>query len=156
MCCAQAAEHKGAAFVEIYQNCNVFNDHAFDALTDKETKALNQIRLVHGEPIRFGAEGERGVVQRPDGGLEIVEVADGRGGRAARARRAPQPIRASRSRSPTSPSARPARPRSACSARSSGRSTARRSTPSSTAAKAPARPRRPRDAPPRGDTWAVA
>ncbi len=71
----QAAEHKGAAIVEIYQNCPVFNDHAFDALTDKETRALNQIRLVHGEPIRFGAEGERGVVQRSDGGLEIVEVA---------------------------------------------------------------------------------
>ena len=71
----QAAEHKGAAVVEIYQNCPVFNDHAFDALTDKATKGLNQIRLVHGEPIRFGAEGERGVVQKPDGGLEIVEVA---------------------------------------------------------------------------------
>ena len=71
----QAAEHKGAAIVEIYQNCPVFNDHAFDALTDKETRALNQIRLVHGEPIRFGAEEERGVVQRSDGGLEIVEVA---------------------------------------------------------------------------------
>ena len=69
-----AVAHRGTALVEIYQNCNVFNDHAFDALTDKETKRLNQIRLVHGEPIRFGPEGERGVVQRPDGGLEIVDV----------------------------------------------------------------------------------
>jgi 2-oxoglutarate ferredoxin oxidoreductase subunit beta len=72
----QAVEHKGTAFIEIYQNCNVFNDHAFDALTDKETKALNQIRLEHDQPIRFGAEGERGVVQRKDGGLELVDVAD--------------------------------------------------------------------------------
>jgi 2-oxoglutarate ferredoxin oxidoreductase subunit beta len=71
-----AVAHKGTAFIEIYQNCPVFNDHAFDALTDKQTKALNQIRLVHGEPIRFGAEGERGVVQRSDGALEIVDVAD--------------------------------------------------------------------------------
>jgi 2-oxoglutarate/2-oxoacid ferredoxin oxidoreductase subunit beta len=72
----QAVEHKGTAFIEIYQNCNVFNDHAFDALTDKETKALNQIRLEHDQPIRFGSEGERGVVQRKDGGLELVDVAD--------------------------------------------------------------------------------
>jgi 2-oxoglutarate ferredoxin oxidoreductase subunit beta len=71
-----AAEHPGAAFVEIYQNCPVFNDGAFDALTDKETKELNQIRLEHGEPIRFGPESERGVVQRADGGLDLVDVAD--------------------------------------------------------------------------------
>jgi 2-oxoglutarate ferredoxin oxidoreductase subunit beta len=71
-----AAEHPGAAFVEIYQNCPVFNDHAFDALTDKETKALNQIRLEHGRPIRFGADGESGVVLRPDGSLGIVSAAD--------------------------------------------------------------------------------
>jgi 2-oxoglutarate ferredoxin oxidoreductase subunit beta len=72
----QAAAHPGAAFVEIYQNCNVFNDHAFDALTDKETKLANQIRLEDGRPIRFGADGEHGVVQRSDGRLEIVEVAE--------------------------------------------------------------------------------
>jgi 2-oxoglutarate ferredoxin oxidoreductase subunit beta len=70
----QAAAHKGTAFVEVYQNCNVFNDHAFDALTDKETKTANQIRLTHGEPIRFGAEGERGVIQRSDGSMEVVQV----------------------------------------------------------------------------------
>jgi 2-oxoglutarate ferredoxin oxidoreductase subunit beta len=72
----QAAAHEGAAFVEIYQNCNVFNDHAFDALTDKETKAANQIRLEDGRPIRFGDEAEHGVVQRSDGRLEIVDVAE--------------------------------------------------------------------------------
>ncbi|MEZ5102579.1 MAG: 2-oxoacid:ferredoxin oxidoreductase subunit beta [Thermoleophilia bacterium] len=70
-----AAAHPGAALVEIYQNCPVFNDGAFDALTDKETKVLNQIRLEHGKPIRFGPDGARGVVQRPDGTLEIVDVA---------------------------------------------------------------------------------
>jgi 2-oxoglutarate ferredoxin oxidoreductase subunit beta len=72
----QAAAHQGSALVEIYQNCPVFNDHAFDALTDKETKTLNQIRLEHGAPIQFGPDGERGVVQRSDGRIEMVDVAD--------------------------------------------------------------------------------
>jgi 2-oxoglutarate ferredoxin oxidoreductase subunit beta len=70
-----AAEHEGSAFVEIYQNCNVFNDGAFDAVRGKEGKP-NQILLEHGEPIRFGAEGERGVVRSDKGGLEIRDVAD--------------------------------------------------------------------------------
>jgi 2-oxoglutarate ferredoxin oxidoreductase subunit beta len=67
-----AAAHTGAAFVEIYQNCNVFNDGAFDAVRAKGQKELNQIRLEHGEPIRFGAEGDRGVTRRADGRLELV------------------------------------------------------------------------------------
>ena len=71
-----AAQHQGAALVEIYQNCPVFNDGAFGALTDKGVKELNQIRLEPGQPIRFGAEGERGVALRPDGGLRIVDVAE--------------------------------------------------------------------------------
>ncbi len=76
-----AAAHEGTAFVEIYQNCPVFNDGAFAALTEKEARDANQIRLGHGEPIRFGAAGERGVARRPDGDLELVEVADlGAGG----------------------------------------------------------------------------
>jgi 2-oxoglutarate ferredoxin oxidoreductase subunit beta len=70
-----AATHEGAALVEIYQNCPVFNDGAFAALTEKETKDANQIRLVAGQPIRFGVENERGVARSADGGLEIVEVA---------------------------------------------------------------------------------
>ena len=70
-----AAEHPGSAFVEIYQNCNVFNDGAFDAVRGK-AGAHNQIRLEHGQPIRFGAENERGVVRSSDGGLEVVDVAE--------------------------------------------------------------------------------
>jgi 2-oxoglutarate ferredoxin oxidoreductase subunit beta len=69
-----AAEHEGSAFIEIYQNCNVFNDGAFDAVRGRHGTA-NQIRLEHGQPIRFGAENERGVARRPDGALELVEVA---------------------------------------------------------------------------------
>jgi 2-oxoglutarate ferredoxin oxidoreductase subunit beta len=71
-----AANHEGAALVEIYQNCPVFNEGAFSALTDKETKDENQIRLRAGAPVRFGAQDERGVIRGRDGSLEIVEVAD--------------------------------------------------------------------------------
>jgi 2-oxoglutarate ferredoxin oxidoreductase subunit beta len=70
-----AAEHEGAALIEIYQNCPVFNDGAFDALTEKGVKELNQIRLEPGQPIRFGADGARGVVRGADGCLEMVDVA---------------------------------------------------------------------------------
>jgi 2-oxoglutarate ferredoxin oxidoreductase subunit beta len=71
-----AATHEGAALVEIYQNCPVFNDGAFAAVTDKETKDTNQIRLTAGQPIRFGAQDERGVIRGPDGCLTVVDVAD--------------------------------------------------------------------------------
>ncbi len=71
-----AASHPGAALVEIYQNCPVFNDGAFAALTDKSTKDDTQIRLEAGRPIRFGVELERGVIRDPGGGLAIVDVAE--------------------------------------------------------------------------------
>ena len=64
-----ATQHPGSAFIEIYQNCNVFNDGAFDAVRDKGKEA-NQIRLEHGKPIRFGADGEQGVVRGADGRSE--------------------------------------------------------------------------------------
>src|SRR6201994_366730 len=69
-----AAAHPGAALVEIYQNCPVFNDGAFAALTDKEVKDQNQIRLEAGKPIRFGVDGKRGVARGADGCLTLVEV----------------------------------------------------------------------------------
>ena len=71
-----AVAHKGAALIEIYQNCPVFNDGAFAALTEKESKDVNQIRLVAGQPIRFGPAGERGIARDDDGALAIVEVAE--------------------------------------------------------------------------------
>ncbi len=71
-----AARHEGTAFIEIYQNCNVFNDGAFDAVRDKDQRAANQIRLEHGKPIRFGADGERGGARGADGRLRLVDVAD--------------------------------------------------------------------------------
>jgi 2-oxoglutarate ferredoxin oxidoreductase subunit beta len=71
-----AAEHEGAAVVEIYQNCPVFNDGAFDALRDRKRGAVNRIPLEHGQPIRFGAEREQGVVRDAEGSLRIAAVAD--------------------------------------------------------------------------------
>jgi 2-oxoglutarate ferredoxin oxidoreductase subunit beta len=71
-----AAEHEGSALVEIYQNCPVFNDGAFAALTEKEVKDANQIRLEAGKPVRFGVDDERGVARGDDGGLQIVSVDD--------------------------------------------------------------------------------
>ena len=68
-----AAAHRGSAFVEIFQNCNIYNDGAFDFV--REDKA-NRIYLEQGKPIRFGEEGEKGVRQRADGSVEIVDVTD--------------------------------------------------------------------------------
>jgi 2-oxoglutarate ferredoxin oxidoreductase subunit beta len=69
----RAAAHRGSAFVEIYQNCNIFNDGAFIALTSKGG-SQNRIYLEHGKPIRFGANNEKGVVMKSDGSLRIVDV----------------------------------------------------------------------------------
>jgi len=68
-----AAAHRGSAFVEIFQNCNIYNDGAFDFVRDNKT---NRIYLEHGKPIRFGEEDEKGVRQRGDGSVEVVDVTD--------------------------------------------------------------------------------
>ena len=67
----EAAAHQGTALIEIYQNCNIFNDGAFDVLKDAETRDHWTIPLVHGEPLRFG-DG-KAVVRLPDGSLEVEE-----------------------------------------------------------------------------------
>ncbi|MFE9635162.1 2-oxoacid:ferredoxin oxidoreductase subunit beta [Streptomyces sp. NPDC006463] len=70
-----AADHQGTALVEIYQNCNIFNDGAFDALKDKDQAQEAVIPLQHGQPIRFGADGNKGVVRDPaTGDLQVVAV----------------------------------------------------------------------------------
>jgi 2-oxoglutarate ferredoxin oxidoreductase subunit beta len=71
-----AAAHKGTALVEIYQNCNIFNDEAFEPLKDPATRDDFTIRLEHGAPIRWGADLEHGVVRSPDSSLKVVDVAD--------------------------------------------------------------------------------
>ncbi len=72
----RAHAHRGSSFVEVYQNCNVFNDGAFAAVTAKEARSSMLIDLKHGEPIRFGADGEQGVHLNERGELEVVAVAD--------------------------------------------------------------------------------
>jgi 2-oxoglutarate ferredoxin oxidoreductase subunit beta len=69
-----AAEHSGTALVEIYQNCNIFNDGAFDVLKDNETAAHHLIPLEHGQPIRFGKEKERGVIRAANGGIDVADI----------------------------------------------------------------------------------
>ncbi|MGH8923456.1 MAG: 2-oxoacid:ferredoxin oxidoreductase subunit beta [Acidimicrobiia bacterium] len=68
-----AQDHQGTAFIEIYQNCNVFNDKAFVALTGKDERAINRIDLVHGKPITFGPSGDKGVIFE-DGRAQIVDT----------------------------------------------------------------------------------
>ena len=70
----QAAEHQGTALVEIYQNCNIFNDGAFELLKDPATGTQWSIPLVHGKPLVFGPDGASCVVQDDFGGLRIAET----------------------------------------------------------------------------------
>ncbi|MCP3760196.1 2-oxoacid:ferredoxin oxidoreductase subunit beta [Streptomyces sp. TBY4] len=70
-----AADHEGTALVEIYQNCNIFNDGAFEVLKDREQAQEAVIRLEQGQPIRFGVDNAKGVVRNEaTGDLEVVTV----------------------------------------------------------------------------------
>lgn len=60
-----AAAHRGTSLVEIYQNCNIFNDGAFEILKNSETRDEVLIRLEHGEPVRFGPDGGHGIRRNP-------------------------------------------------------------------------------------------
>ena len=73
---ARAHAHKGTSLVEIYQNCNLFNDGAFAQITKRDKRDAMLINLVHGEPIRFGVDNERGVAMDSSGRIELVDVAD--------------------------------------------------------------------------------
>jgi len=71
----QAEGHRGTSLIEIYQNCNIFNDGAFEVLTDRATKQDHLLHLTHGEPMVFGRDDQWGLVA--DGfALKVVEVAD--------------------------------------------------------------------------------
>jgi 2-oxoglutarate ferredoxin oxidoreductase subunit beta len=71
-----AAQHRGSALVEIYQNCPIFNDGAFDVLKDAAEKERRLIPLTQGAPVRFGPDGDFGLVRSGFGGLEVAKVAD--------------------------------------------------------------------------------
>ncbi len=69
----RAAAHKGTSFVEVYQNCNVFNDGAWSYAQDKATRDDHTIELQHGKPLIFGKDKNKGI--RLDGlKLEIVDL----------------------------------------------------------------------------------
>jgi 2-oxoglutarate ferredoxin oxidoreductase subunit beta len=72
-----AAEHQGSAFVEIYQNCNIYNDGAFDLIKDPGTREDHLIRLEQGRPITFGSRGQFAVVHPAGGfGLSVRDTDD--------------------------------------------------------------------------------
>jgi len=71
----RAAQHRGSVFVEILQNCNIFNDGTFDKVTDRGTRDDNKVDLAHGEPLVFGRDRDRGI--RLDGLTpEVVRIGD--------------------------------------------------------------------------------
>jgi 2-oxoglutarate/2-oxoacid ferredoxin oxidoreductase subunit beta len=72
----RAAEHRGTSFVEVYQNCNVFNDGAFEWGTNRDTKADTIIEIEHGKPLIFGKNRDKGI--RLNGmQLEVVSLGKG-------------------------------------------------------------------------------
>ena len=71
-----AHAHRGSSFIEIYQNCNVFNDGQFNGITKRSVRDDMMIDLVHGEPITFGSDVAKGVTMGDDGTLKIVNVDD--------------------------------------------------------------------------------
>jgi len=72
----RAYEHRGTAFIEILQNCNIFNDGAFASLTDKDTKADHQLVLEHGKPLIFGKSRNKGLRMRGHS-LDVVQLENG-------------------------------------------------------------------------------
>ena len=75
----RSKEHKGASFLEVFQNCIVFNDKAFEAFTNKQGAKDTQIRLEHGQPLLYGAEGNKGLRMKP-GVIELETVTVGEDG----------------------------------------------------------------------------
>lgn len=72
----RANKHKGTSMLEIYQNCIVFNDGAFELFTDKKTRPREAIYLEHGQPLVFGSDNDKGI--RLDGlKPEVVSLSDG-------------------------------------------------------------------------------
>lgn len=71
------AAHKGVSFLEVYQNCNIFNDKAFDEFTAREVRADHTVNLVPGEPVVFGKDRDKGIRLNAAGLPEVVTLGDG-------------------------------------------------------------------------------
>jgi 2-oxoglutarate ferredoxin oxidoreductase subunit beta len=73
-----AAEHKGSCFVEIYQNCPVFNDGAYTSITEKSVKVEALLRMEHGKPLLFGKDNKKGIrFNAQTAELEVVTLGEG-------------------------------------------------------------------------------
>ncbi len=73
----RAEKHKGFSFIEVYQNCVIFNDGAYSLLTNKETKDDNVVYLKHGEPLIFGKNRDKGIIIE-NGRPVVVDLNDGK------------------------------------------------------------------------------
>ena len=73
----EAAKHRGTSFIEIYQDCNVFNHFAFKYATDKTTKEDATVQLEHGKPLVFGKDKDKGIRLSGDGKPEVVALGKG-------------------------------------------------------------------------------
>src|SRR5215470_3085686 len=72
-----AAGHKGSAFIEILQNCNIFNDGAWFSLTEKDARSEHILQLEHGKPLVFGKNRDKGIRRKLDGDIEVVQLGNG-------------------------------------------------------------------------------
>jgi 2-oxoglutarate ferredoxin oxidoreductase subunit beta len=73
----QAAKHRGSAFIEILQNCNIFNDGAWLTLTEKDARSEHVLQLEHGKPLVFGKNRDKGIRRKSDGDIEVVQLGNG-------------------------------------------------------------------------------
>jgi len=72
-----AAQHRGSAFIEILQNCNIFNDGAWNSVTEKDARTDHVLELEHGKPLIFGKNRDKGIRRKPDGDIEVVTLGNG-------------------------------------------------------------------------------
>ena len=73
----EAAGHKGTSFIQIFQNCNIFNDHAFDEFREKAVREDNLLQLEHGQPLIFGKDRDRGIRVMGGHEPEVVQLGNG-------------------------------------------------------------------------------
>ena len=72
-----AAAHRGTAFVEILQNCNIFNDGAWFSITEKDARSEHVLQLEHGKPLVYGKNRDKGIRRKSDGDIEVVQLGNG-------------------------------------------------------------------------------
>jgi len=72
-----AAAHRGTAFIEILQNCNIFNDGAWFSLTEKDARSEHVLQLEHGKPLVYGKNRDKGIRRKTDGDIEVVQLGKG-------------------------------------------------------------------------------